>query len=225
MDDFGLLVGRHFTALPTLVDEESGELQLDEKGRLIIAGRWLAGNTAYAVDQSGVSALAVRQDATGPLAGVDDGEYTPFQVDENGRLKAVVVLDDNGQGTYSYAITDGLTDDEDGLEDITGAYTTVTTIDVADGEILFVYGWQWDSDKNATARLIRKVTGSPDVITVYKVQNNSSAMPGRDEHWGDSARIEIAGADDVTFELQIKTRGSGAGANGKGTGSIHARKA
>ena len=224
MDDFGLLVGRHFTALPVLADEQPGELQLDSKGRLIIAGRWLSGTSVYAGDDSGVSMLAVRKDATGPLDTVDDGEYTPLQVDEFGRLKAVVVIDDDGIGTNEYTVTDALVDDEDGLIAISGTYSTVASIAVGAGETIFLYGWQWDADKNATARIIRKDAAGPDVVKVYKVQNNSSAMPGRSEHWGDSGRIEITGAINVTIEIEIKTRGSGTSANGNGTGSIHARK-
>ena len=39
--DFGLLVGKHTTALPTLATGEFSTLQLDSSGRLIIAGRFL----------------------------------------------------------------------------------------------------------------------------------------------------------------------------------------
>lgn len=86
-DDFGLVVGRYFTSLPTLANQELSELQLDSSGRLIIASRFIVGTDSFAAGDSGLSALAVRADSDGPLSGVDDGEYTPLQVDSNGRLK------------------------------------------------------------------------------------------------------------------------------------------
>lgn len=93
MDDFGLLVGRFFSTFPTLTDGQPKELLLDSSGRLIIAGHWFGGTDTWSEGDSGVSALAVRQDADGPLTGVADGEYTPLQVDEAGRLRVVVDLD------------------------------------------------------------------------------------------------------------------------------------
>lgn len=86
MDDFGLLIGRHYTALPTLSDSQVSEVMLDSLGRMIIAGRFLAGSDSYAANDSGLSMLAVRNDAGGPLSGVADGEYSPLQVDSQGRL-------------------------------------------------------------------------------------------------------------------------------------------
>ena len=86
-DDFGLLVGRHYTSFPTLSDTQPSEVILDSSGRLYIAGHWFAGTDTWSEGDSGVSSLAVRNDAGGPLAGVADGEYTPLQVDSDGRLR------------------------------------------------------------------------------------------------------------------------------------------
>jgi len=95
MNDFGLLVSRMKQdplSQLTCVDQPL-ELIVDDYGRLIISGRWLAGTNSWAEGDAGVSALAVRQDADGPLSGVADGEYTPLQVDELGRLRVVSDLD------------------------------------------------------------------------------------------------------------------------------------
>lgn len=224
MDDFGLLVAQHLAALPTLAGNEVAELQLDSRGRLIIAGRWLSGTDAYAAADPGLAAQAVMQAANTALPGVAEGEYSPMQLDEFGRLKVVAVFDDNGVGTNEYTVTDALADDEDGLDTINATYKALASIAVGAAETLFLYGWQWDADKNATARIIRRVAGAPDVIKVYKVQNNSSAQPGRTEHWGETSRIEIPGAANATVEIQIKTRGSGGGVDGNATASLHARK-
>lgn len=53
------------------------ELQLIDN---VDGAAWSAGST-------GIEALAVRQDASGPLTGVDDGDFSPLQVDANGNLK------------------------------------------------------------------------------------------------------------------------------------------
>lgn len=73
MNDFMLLVGRHFTVLPTLADQQGSELQLDSLGRLIISGRWLE-DTQHISGDAGLFALGVRDDgvaATGTVTVVD----------------------------------------------------------------------------------------------------------------------------------------------------------
>jgi hypothetical protein len=75
MDDFGLLVGRHFTSLPSLSDEQLSELQLDSSGRLIIAGRFAEGAASTAGD-SGIHVLAVD----------DQGDYRSLNLDASGNL-------------------------------------------------------------------------------------------------------------------------------------------
>lgn len=49
-------------------------------------GSVLSGNSA-AVGDSGTPAWAVRKDSEGIISGIDESEYTPLQVDSNGRLK------------------------------------------------------------------------------------------------------------------------------------------
>lgn len=90
MDDFGLLVGRHLTSLPTLSDEQLSELQLDASGRLIIAGRFLE-DSAHSSGDPGIHMLAVRNDANSTLVDTD-GDYAPLQVDADGRLKVATVV-------------------------------------------------------------------------------------------------------------------------------------
>ncbi len=46
-----------------------------------------AGGSAAVAPISGMAAMAVRQDAVGPLPGVDDGDFSALQVDANGALK------------------------------------------------------------------------------------------------------------------------------------------
>lgn len=47
----------------------------------------------WAAGSMGIEALAVRKDATGPLTGVADGDFSPLQVDANGNLKVSASID------------------------------------------------------------------------------------------------------------------------------------
>ena len=91
MDDFGLLVGRHFTALPTLSDEQLSELMLDSLGRVIISGRYLE-DSAHVSGDAGIFVMGVRNDADASLTDAD-GDYSPIAVDEFGRVKVLADLD------------------------------------------------------------------------------------------------------------------------------------
>lgn len=46
-----------------------------------------ADGAAWSAGTMGIETLAVRQDASGPLTGVADGDWSPLQVDANGALK------------------------------------------------------------------------------------------------------------------------------------------
>ena len=95
MNDFGLLVGRYFSSLPTLTDTQLSELQLDSLGRLIISGRFLE-DSAHSSGDAGLQILAVRKDVEGSLVDTD-GDYAPLQVDADGRLRVVAdILVTNG---------------------------------------------------------------------------------------------------------------------------------
>jgi len=91
LDDFGLRVGRYLSTLPSLTNEEIAELTLDASGRLIISSRVLGGDTATSTDAM-LNVGAIRKDADGAHAGVADGDYSPLQVDSNGRLKVATVV-------------------------------------------------------------------------------------------------------------------------------------
>lgn len=90
MNDFGLMVGRYLSTLPTLTTTQVSELQLDASGRLIIAGRFLRDDAAGATDP-GLGILAVRRDADTTIA-TADGNYAPLQLDADGRLKVATVV-------------------------------------------------------------------------------------------------------------------------------------
>lgn len=85
MEEFGLLVGRHFTTLPTLTNEQPSELQLDSLGRLIIAGRFLE-DSAHTSGDPGIHILGVRSDAGGSLVDTD-GDYSPLSINASGELR------------------------------------------------------------------------------------------------------------------------------------------
>ena len=61
MNDFGLLVGRYLSSLPTLSDTQLAELLLDAKGRLIISGRYLE-DDGHTSGDAGIFALGIRND-------------------------------------------------------------------------------------------------------------------------------------------------------------------
>lgn len=67
------------------------ELQLIDN---IDGAVWAAGST-------GIEALAVRKDASGPLTGVQDGDFSPLQVDANGNLKVAGSLSVTFGGEYA----------------------------------------------------------------------------------------------------------------------------
>jgi hypothetical protein len=75
MNDFGLLVGRFFTALPTLTNEQLSELMLDASGRLIISGRYLE-DSAHVSGDAGIQILAVRDDGVRASATVGPNVFT-----------------------------------------------------------------------------------------------------------------------------------------------------
>lgn len=84
MNDFGLLVGKYLTALPTLTTGQYSELILDESGRLIISGRYLE-DAAHTTGDAGLHILAVRQDTIASLVDTD-GDYASLKVNAQGAL-------------------------------------------------------------------------------------------------------------------------------------------
>jgi hypothetical protein len=101
------------------------------------------------------------------------------------------------------------------------AFVDVASVAVGAGESLNIYGWDFDADKNVTARLV--VVDDTTVVRYLKVKVNSSAMPGREEHYSEGGRIEIAGAADRTVKVQVAKRAAGGG-DANASASIHARK-
>lgn len=170
-------------------------------------------DAAHVSGDSGVMSLAVRADADGSLAGTD-GDYAPLQVDSAGKLK--VAGEFAPIASESYNAADNLVVAADGLVAVTTTYTDVVVIAHTSGTA-YIYGYQWACDKNAEMRLISDTAGS---IVVYKVDLNSSAQPGGNEHFSEGGRIEIAGAASLNLKLQVKGRAASANA----TGSLHVRK-
>ncbi len=175
---------------------------------------------AHSSGHYGIMPLAVRADSDGSLVDTD-GDYAPLQVDANGFLKITGNISTSIEGTEAYNATDNLAAGGDGeVGSIGGTFVDLCAVAVGAGETAHVYGWQCDLDKNGVLRLI---TDDGVNIVVYKVRLNSSALPGIDEHFSESGRIEIAGAAGLNIKIQAKKRGSGGG-NATGTGSIHVRK-
>ena len=75
MNDFGLLVGRHFSALPSLADTQLSELMLDDLGRLIISSRWFE-DAPHVSGDAGLFALGVRDDGVQASATVGPNVFT-----------------------------------------------------------------------------------------------------------------------------------------------------
>lgn len=62
------------------------------------------GGSSYVAGDKGGVALAVRKDSTGPLSGVDDGEYGPLQTDANGNLKVAATLSEEAVASPGSAV-------------------------------------------------------------------------------------------------------------------------
>lgn len=60
-------------------------------GAVSIGGSQTIGG-AYTPGETGLTSLAIRKDAAGPLTGVADGDYTPLLVDSLGQLKVNAAL-------------------------------------------------------------------------------------------------------------------------------------
>jgi hypothetical protein len=179
-------------------------------------------DSAHTSGNAGVMSLAVRNDANTSLVDAD-GDYAPLQVDENGLLKVSVEADSSSSGSESFNTTDDLAQGGDGIATgIDETFTDVTSIAVGAGETLNIYGWSWDADNQADARLIID-NGTPGQEVVLKRQLNSTAMPGRSEHYSDGGRIEVAGSATTSVKIQVRKRNANC-PDINATGSIHARK-
>lgn len=76
MDDFGLLVGRYHATLPTISNDQClSELVLDQKGRLVISGRWLE-DEQHTSGDAGLFALGVRDDGVHATVVYDTVTFT-----------------------------------------------------------------------------------------------------------------------------------------------------
>jgi hypothetical protein len=147
---------------------------------------------------------------------VRDLAFATDKVDVSGSVIDVVV-ESAGDETFA-----GSDEAGDGLVTIpSDDFVDVASVAVGAGESLNIYGWDFDADKNVTARLV--VVDGSTVVRYLKVKVNSSAMPGREEHYSESGRIEIAGLADRTVKVQIAKRQAGGG-DANASASIHARK-
>lgn len=175
-------------------------------------------DSAHSSGDSGFMPLAVRKDTEGSLVDTD-GDYAPFQVDADGKLR--VAAEVAAPGSEQFTVTDALAGGGDGLATITAAATpwvTVASYAHTSGTA-YIYGYQWACDQNAQVRLVTDVSST---ITYYKTGVNSSAQPGDSEHFAGEGRIEIAGVANQEIRLQIKKRNA-TGGDANGTGSIHIR--
>jgi hypothetical protein len=82
--------------LPNLGKSATGTTTGAKRGLdVYISGGSIGGavdGSAWSAGATGSLSLGVRHDAEGALSGVADGDYTPFQVDSNGRLKVDAAL-------------------------------------------------------------------------------------------------------------------------------------
>lgn len=131
MNDFGLLVGRFFTTLPTLTNTQLSELQLDASGRLIIAGRY-AVDTASAASDPAILMLGQRRDANTTIA-TADGNYAPFQLDATGRVKVAAVVSVEPSDA-EFAEDSPNTSGDTGLHMLSVRQDTLATSTSADGD-------------------------------------------------------------------------------------------
>jgi len=88
-NDFGLLVGRAASALPTYVDQQLAELQLDLSGRLIISGRYLE-DSAHVSGDAGLFSLGVRDDGVQATITVGPNVFTAVNYGLSGNLISLV---------------------------------------------------------------------------------------------------------------------------------------
>jgi hypothetical protein len=173
---------------------------------------------AHVSGDAGIMAMGVQQTADAALA--DDGDYAPYQVDENGFLKVNVKSIELVPGTEEYQATDALAAGADGLIlGIDENFTDVASISVGAGQTLNLYGWSWEADGNSVARIV-SVDGANTVV--YKNSLNSSAMPGRAEHFSEGGRIEIAGAAGKVVKVQVRKRNANCD-DVNAFGSLHGR--
>ena len=89
MNDFMLLVGRHFSTLPTLADQQGSELQLDSLGRLIISGRYLE-DSPHSSGDAGLFAMGVRDDGVQASSTVGPNVFTAVNYGTSGNSISLV---------------------------------------------------------------------------------------------------------------------------------------
>jgi len=180
-----------------------------------------AEDSVHVSGDQGIGVWGVRNDSGAVLAG--DGDYIPFSMTATGDLRVTVgTAPDPAQGTEAYTVTDALAAAGDGLQTITAAATpwiTVASLAVGAGVTAYMYAYQWACDQNAAMRIISDDTAD---IIVYKHDINQSTAPGTSESWGESGRIEIAGAANLEIKMQIKKRRV-PGGDAEGSGSMHIR--
>lgn len=166
MDDFGLLVGRHLTSLPTLSDEQLSELQLDASGRLIIAGRFLE-DSAHSSGDPGIHMLAVRRDADTTMVDTD-GDYAPLQVDASGRLKVATVVSVEASDA-EFAEDSAHTTGDTGLHMLLVRQDTLAASTNADGD----YG---SFKSNAAGELYVVDSGANALLTTIDADTSAIAV-------------------------------------------------
>lgn len=158
-------------------------------------------------------------DVTDSKVILKDADGDELAINADGSINVQGQLELGAAGAEEFAGSD---EAGDGLVAVPSTtYVDVASIAVGAGEELYLYGWDFDADLNVTARLV--VVDDVTVSRYLKVKLNSSAMPGREEHWSEGGRIEIAGAADRTVKVQIAKRGAGGG-TANASASIHARK-
>lgn len=186
--DFGLFVGRHNTAKPSLVDDDLREVRLDGCGNL--ENRAIDGNDStisYFADCDAVgSGVGDHSGSTG-TAGDDrgvlilglnaaDSKYEVLSVDDQGCLcVSFEAGTDCSEAADKAAATDG---------EITNAATYKLIQEIAAStDKIHVDGWSYASDKNTIFQLVLSDdTGADghdraDIVCILDSQISTSARP------------------------------------------------
>jgi len=219
-DDFGLLVGRYNTAIPSLsTDKELRELRLDEKGRL--ATRLGDGND---------KALSYFADGDAVGSGVDDiqnsgaGDRGILAMGKNVATSTYQVLNVADDGSLIVSFDAG-TDQSEAADKanvangevalISGTWVLLQNKAVISGNMQ-IGGWSYGSDKNVIFQLALAVAAAiptrTDITEILDSQITSSARPS--DHVEFSMPLNRPGATNkklCVFAKQLQAGPAGVG--------------
>jgi hypothetical protein len=190
-----LLVRQDTLAASTSADGDYGSFKSNNLGELyvkdtgantalsaiqaVLEGLDYADGSAWAAGSMGIEALAVRKDASGPLTGVADGDFSPLQLNANGELKVAA----------SITIGDNYAEDSAHSSGAVGSFSLgvrndnqATSFTSADGDYsgfaVDIKGAQYVKDVAASSNLQQIVTVGTSAVQLpaTSLSNRSSMM-------------------------------------------------